>query len=58
MLKLDPDNTPDVPPSITHTKTAALIAMSDRIAMSVRVAFQRCTRVAKGGRDERMQSTH
>lgn len=58
MLKLDPDSTPDVPPSSTHTKTATLIAISDRVAMSVRVAFHRCTRVARGGRDERMQSTH
>ncbi len=58
MLKLEPDRTPDVPPSITHTNTATFIAIKVRVAMSLRVAFQWRTRVASGGRDDRTQSMH
>ncbi len=51
-----PDNTPDVPALIIQMKTMTLIAMRDRVATSVCVAFQFFTRVDTGGRVERTQS--
>ncbi len=56
MLICDPDTTPDVPPLAIQKKTATLIAMRERVATSVFVAFHCFKRVATGGREARTQS--